>query len=209
MNQFLNLFLPTPCIGCQKLGSPFCAECQSGFASTVRATTKSGVHGYAFCDYGSLSGDIINAIKESGQTSLIGPVASLMAKNWPNNLTSPVLVPIPSAPANYKRRGYQHTLKLANALEKRIPGSATRSLLRSTGDRLDQSHLGPAERLSNLEGAFEVDLRGFADQGSLIVLIDDVVTTGATIAAACSALVEAGLTSVTFCVLAETRAKTA
>ena len=118
-------------------------------------------------------------------------------------------MPIPSSPANYKRRGYQHTLKLANALEKRIPGGTSRSLLRSTGDRLDQSKLLSAERRSNLEGAFEVDLRGFVDKGKLVVLIDDVVTTGATIAAACSALAEAGLSSVTFCVIAETRAKTA
>lgn len=209
MDQLLNLFLPTPCIGCQKPGSPFCLECQSNFEFIGREVTKSTVHGYAFCDYGSLAGDIINAIKESGQTSLIGPVASLMAKNWPTELASPVLVPIPSSPANYKRRGYQHTLKLANALEKQIPGGTSRSLLRSTGDRLDQSKLLSAERRSNLEGAFEVDLRGFVDKGKLVVLIDDVVTTGATIAAACSALAEAGLSSVTFCVIAETRAKTA
>lgn len=209
MDHLLNLFLPTPCISCQKPGSPFCSTCQSKFTVTVRAISKSGINGYSVCDYDSLSGDIINAIKESGQTSLIGPVASLMAKSWPHELASPVLVPIPSSPTNQKRRGYQHTLKLVNALEKRIPAGTSRALLRSAGDRLDQSKLGPIERLSNLEGAFEVDLRGFVDEGRPIVLIDDVVTTGATIASAFSALARAGLSPLTFFVFAEARTKTA
>ncbi len=207
MNQILNLFLPTPCIGCERPGSPFCAECQSKLELNSRAITKSGISGVAFCDYGLLSGKIVNAIKESGQTSLIGPIASLMAKRWPKEFAGAVLVPVPSSPANYKRRGYQHTLKLANALEKRIPGASTRSLLRSTGSRLDQANLGLLERIGNLEGAFEVDLRGFEGLAGQIVLIDDVVTTGATVAAASRALTEAGLGSVSFCVFAETRAK--
>ncbi|MEI8231439.1 MAG: hypothetical protein WCG32_02565 [Actinomycetes bacterium] len=63
--------------------------------------------------------------------------------------------------------------------------------------------------MSNLEGAFEVDLRGFVDEGRPIVLIDDVVTTGATIASAFSALARAGLSPLTFFVFAEARTKTA
>lgn len=209
VTQLLNLFLPTPCISCQKPGSPFCSACQAKLEINPRAIQKGDITGFAFCDYGLLSGAIVNAIKETGQTSLIGPLASLMAKQWPEGFADSTLVPIPSSPANYKRRGYQHTLRLANALEKRIPGSKSASLLRSSSDRLDQSKLGLAERLGNLEGAFEVDLRGFVNQGRPIVLIDDVVTTGATISAASSALAESGLSPVSFCVFAQTRAKSA
>lgn len=209
MNQLLDLFLPTPCIGCHKPGSPFCTKCQSEFLLARLRVSKAGRSGFAFTSYNSLAADIVNAIKESGQTSLIGPVASLMAKSWPKELVDVVLVPVPSSPANYKRRGYQHTLKLANALEKRIPGVTTRALLSSARERGDQVNLSPVERKSNLENAFSVDLRGFRDAGALLVLVDDVITTGATINAASSALEAAGLSVTGFCVFAETRAKDA
>lgn len=209
MNEILNLFLPTSCIGCNTLGGPFCNGCQANFPLSARATSRNGIAGYAFCSYGDLAAEIINAVKEAGQTSLIGPVAGLMAKQWPDALRGAVLVPIPSSPSNYKRRGYQHTLKLANALAKRIPGTKTCVLLRSENGRLDQAGLSPEERIGNVTGAFRADLRGFQVEGRPIVLIDDVVTTGATIRSATIALNEAGIEQVSFCVLAETGSKSA
>jgi len=175
----------------------------------ARATSRNEVSGFSFCSYGDLAAEVINAIKESGQTSLIGPVSGLMAKAWPEELRSAVLVPIPSSPANYKRRGYQHTLKLANALEKRIPGTETCALLRSENNRLDQAGLSPDERIRNVMGAFRADLRGFQAEGRAIVLIDDVLTTGATVSSAAKVLKEAGIEQLSFCVLAETRPKSA
>jgi len=207
MMKLLDLFLPTGCIGCKNLGSPLCSDCQPLLALQAREVSRGQAQGFAFCDYEGISAGIINAIKESGQTSLIGPVADLMAKSWPSALYAPVLVPIPSSPANYKRRGYQHVSKLAYALERRIPGSSTRLLLRSATNRLDQSTLRPAQRLGNVSGAFQADLRGFQSEGRAIVLLDDVLTTGATIAAAKHALEQAGLGGAVFCVLAETRSK--
>lgn len=209
MNEILNLFLPTSCIGCHKLGGPFCVDCQSNFPLVARATSRNEVSGFSFCSYGDLAAEIINAIKESGQTSLIGPVSGLMAKAWPEALRNAVLVPVPSSPANYKRRGYQHTLKLANALEKRLPGLKTYALLRSENNRLDQAGLSPDERISNVIGAFRADLRGFQADGRAIVLIDDVLTTGATISSAAKVLSGAGIEQLSFCVLAETRPKSA
>lgn len=209
MNEILNLFLPTACIACKKLGGPFCTGCQSTFPLSARATSRNGIPGFAFSRYGELAAEIINAIKEAGQTSLIGPVAGLVAKQWPEALRDAILVPIPSSPSNYKRRGYQHTLKLANALEKRIPGTKTCVLLRSENGRLDQASLNLDQRITNVNGAFRADLRGFQVDGRPIVLIDDVATTGATISAAATALNEAGIEQVSFCVLAETGSKSA
>jgi hypothetical protein len=48
VNQLLNLFLPTPCIGCQKPGSQFCSACQSIFEINPRAIQKSEIEGFAF-----------------------------------------------------------------------------------------------------------------------------------------------------------------
>jgi ComF family protein len=208
MNQILDLFLPTPCVLCSKPGNPFCSKCRSGFELDCAQVAKLGISGFSFCTYESDSALIVNAIKEMGQTSLIGPIASLMARLWPEALSSPILVPIPSSPANYRRRGYQHTHKLASALEKRLPGSRVVPLLRSSRDRADQSALNPQERIANLNGAFSADLRGFQGTDAPIVLIDDVITTGASIAAGVRALKEVGLGPISFCVFAETKPKT-
>lgn len=208
MNELLNFFLPTPCISCEKPGSPFCLKCQAIFPTSAQTSNRLGVSGFAFCEYGDLSAKIINAIKESGQTSLIGPVAGLMSKDWPKEFSKPTLIPIPSSSKNYRKRGYHHILKLTAALEKRIPEAKSASLLRSVGDRDDQASLTPAERLSNLEGAFSVDLRGFSPGGSPIVLVDDVITSGATVQAAQKALEEAGVIVAGFCVFAETKPRT-
>lgn len=189
------------------LGSPFCNACQPLLPLQARQVSRGEANGFAFCDYEGLSAAIINTIKENGQTSLTAPIAGLMARYWPTDLAEPVLVPIPSGPKNYKRRGYHHTNKLAYALEKRIPGSSTRLLLRSVTNRQDQSSLDPNGRFDNVLGAFQADLKGFQDDGKPIVLIDDVITTGATIAAASSALTNVGLANPVFCVLAETRPK--
>jgi predicted amidophosphoribosyltransferase len=207
MNQILDLLLPTPCVLCSKPGNPFCSKCRSGFELDCAQVTKLGISGFSFCSYESDSALIVNAIKEMGQTSLIGPIASLMARLWPEGLSGPILVPIPSSPANYRRRGYQHTHKLASALEKRLPGSRVVPLLRSSRDRADQSALNPQERIANLNGAFSADLRGFQATNAPIVLIDDVITTGASIAAGVRALEDAGLGPISFCVFAETKPK--
>ena len=208
MNELLNFFLPTPCISCEIPGSPFCLKCQASFSTRPEPSNRLDIQGFAFCEYGELSAKIINAIKESGQTSLIGPVAGLMAKDWPKEFSKPTLIPIPSSSKNYRKRGYQHILKLTAALEKRIPEAKSVSLLRSVRDREDQASLTPADRLTNLQGAFSVDLRGFKPGESPIVLVDDVITSGATVQAAQRTLEEAGVIVAGFCVFAETRPRT-
>lgn len=207
MNQVLNLLLPTPCVGCRAIGSPFCPTCRNKLELNPKRVIRREVDGYAFCAYEGIARDVINAIKELGQTSLIGPLATSMASNWPPSLKAPILVPIPSSQSNFKKRGFQHTNLLASALAKRIPGAVSRSLLRSVTRREDQARLDPTERLSNLAGAFELEIRGFQAGSAQLVLIDDVLTTGATVSAAAEAFAVAGLGRPSFCVIAETTMK--
>jgi predicted amidophosphoribosyltransferase len=70
-------------------------------------------------------------------------------------------------------------------------GLPRRSLLVRTGAREDQAGLGRAERFSNLEGAFRA-----RPVSGAVILVDDLVTTGATAGACAGALREAGATSV-------------
>lgn len=103
---------------------------------------------------------------------------------------------VPLHPAKQRRRGYNQSLLLAQALAKRIgkPLVGTGSLCR-TRATATQTRLTAGQRTSNVRGAFSIRRpRDFA--GKAILLVDDVLTTGATVSSCAGVLLEAGATSV-------------
>ena len=203
MSKFLDLVLPTPCVICNKLGSPLCISCKDVFPTSIIPIELSGVSGFAITEYTPDAALIINSIKEKGLTSLIPIVAELVARHWPEELPSPTFVPLPSSPANNKKRGFSHTGLLARALARRIPGATARELLRSSRARSDQVGLSTLERSQNLVGAFRLDMRGHRPSNSPIVLVDDVLTSGSTMVSAIKTLSLGGVNVASFCVLAK------
>ena len=99
---------------------------------------------------------------------------------------------MPSSPAAVRQRGYDHTLRLARAASRQLlrVGAPVRAegLLRPARAVADQAGLSSAQRAANLEGAF----RARPAPASVVVLVDDVVTTGATLVEAARALSESG-----------------
>ena len=184
------------------LGKPLCNKCQENFPIERIPIEISGVHGFAVSEYSQEASVLINAVKEKGITSLSPILAELMRKVWPTDLSQVVLVPIPSSPANSKKRGFSHTSLLAKALAKELPGSTSRALLRSSRGRKDQVGLSGLERTQNMEGAFRAELRGFQSLGRPIVLVDDVLTSGASMRAAIETLAGSGVELASFCVFA-------
>ncbi len=112
------------------------------------------------------------------------------------------VLPLPQGPRRLAERGYNQAFELARRL---APGRAdARSLLRIR-DTVPQTTLGRDERLANLRGAFLVEpSRTAALRGAHVVVVDDVMTSGASLAAAAQALRHAGATRVTALVLART-----
>jgi predicted amidophosphoribosyltransferase len=145
---------------------------------------------------------MVNSVKEKGITSLIPYLADLIVPHWPQELLRPILVPIPSSPSNTKKRGFSHTSIMAKALARRVVGASSRKFLKSARVRLDQVGLSPSDRVKNLEGAFSADLRGFHDMARPVVLVDDVLTSGATMAEAIACLRASGVEVAGFCVFA-------
>jgi predicted amidophosphoribosyltransferase len=133
---------------------------------------------------------------------LIPYLADLIVPHWPGELLKPILVPIPSSPANTKKRGFSHTSIMARALARRVAGASSRELLKSARVRLDQVGLSPSDRVKNLEGAFRADLRGFQDRVRPVVLVDDVLTSGASVAEAIACLRASGVEVAGFFVFA-------
>ncbi|MEY2619575.1 MAG: hypothetical protein RL522_2577 [Pseudomonadota bacterium] len=112
------------------------------------------------------------------------------------------VLPLPLGPRRLAERGYNQAFELARRL---APAKAdARSLLR-VRETAPQSTLARAERLANVRGAFLVDpSRAAALRGAHLMLVDDVMTSGASLAAAAQALRQAGAARVTALVLART-----
>lgn len=207
MSKILDLVLPTPCIICNRLGAPLCIKCKEEFSTSFKSLEVSGVTGFCISEYTQDASLIVNAIKEKGLTGLIPSVVDLLVGHWPNELQEPLLVPLPSSPANNKKRGFSHTAMMARALSRKLPSATYRELIRSAGPRQDQVGLATSERARNMEGAFKVELRGFRPAQSPLVLVDDVLTSGASMASAIQAMRASGLNVAGFCVFARVGAK--
>ena len=112
------------------------------------------------------------------------------------------LIPLPLAPARLRSRGYNQALELARALE---PGKVEASLLLRTLDGPPQHGLPRHERMHAVTHAFAVEpLQTQRVRDRNLVLVDDVMTTGASLHAAARALRQAGAARVTALVLART-----
>ena len=202
MFKILNVLLPTLCVICSKLGSPLCRSCSEDFQLNFRQIELSEVSGFAISDYSTEAASIINNLKEKGITSLTPSIATFAKAFWPEELKDAILVPVPSSLSNSKKRGYSHTSLIAKALARQLPGLRTRELLRSRAKRLDQVGLSPGQRIENMQGAFRADLRGFHPNGRPLMLIDDVLTSGATMTEAITCLRVSGLEVASFFVFA-------
>lgn len=113
-----------------------------------------------------------------------------------------LLLPMPLSRQRLQERGYNQALELARHL---APAKAAPDLLLRLRDTPPQSSLQRAERLRNVQGAFAVEpLRQTALRGKRVVLIDDVMTSGASLFAAAQALRQAGAAHITGLVLART-----
>lgn len=113
-----------------------------------------------------------------------------------------MLIPVPLSTARLKHRGYNQALQLCKHLSKEKTDA--RLLLRIK-DTLTQSTLTKTERLKNVATAFAVDpFRAEQLKGKRIVLVDDVMTSGATLFAAAISLRQAGASHITALVFART-----
>ncbi len=112
------------------------------------------------------------------------------------------VLPMPLGPARLAQRGYNQAFELARRL---APGKADARTLLRVRETAPQTTLDRSQRLANVQGAFAVDpTRAAALRGAHLLLIDDVMTSGASLAAAARALRDAGAARVCALVLART-----
>lgn len=129
---------------------------------------------------------------------MLRPLESLVAAiRADTGVGRTVLVPVPTTLQRARDRGYNQAARLAADLALGS-GRVQRDLLvRTHGDRTSQTGLDPAHRRANVEGAFSVTPgAGPMARGTICILVDDVLTTGATAQSAARVLIEAGAEAV-------------
>jgi ComF family protein len=139
---------------------------------------------------------VVRALKFKGATRAAGAMAAQIAAGAPLGwLEQPAqLVPVPLHPARARKRGYNQAALLANALARRTD-LPTNDCLARAGARGTQVGRDRAQRLAGIAGTVSLEPQRGAPPAHA-VLVDDVITTGATLAACARALVAGGAISV-------------
>ena len=113
------------------------------------------------------------------------------------------LVPVPLHKSKLRERGYNQAEFISEGISSVTGLSVIPSILRRTRYTQSQTAMNPAERKANVHGAFAIRQQSLpAVRGKSYILVDDVITTGATVAACASVLTEAGAADIVACAAA-------
>jgi ComF family protein len=184
----LAFVLPTACTGCGALDVSLCDDCAALLARPgplVRVVGRGLVVHSAF-RYEHEPARMLRALKEEGRTALARPLGLALAQRAASAFpdTDARYVPIPTSAASMRRRGY----RVVELLLRRSGLPALRAL-RPARRTADQRALGREDRERNARGSLRADP---GVRGRRVVIVDDVVTTGATLVDAERALIAAG-----------------
>ncbi|CAN2183705.1 ComFC Predicted amidophosphoribosyltransferases [Candidatus Nanopelagicaceae bacterium] len=206
LEDLSQLLFPTRCYGCNRLGISICTDCRREWIPHYYKTHIDFLNVHSALLYTPTASKIIMAAKESSikgaDELLISAIIHVLEKA---KLDSHYfqLVPVPSSKRSQRRRGRSFIVDLTRNISEQT-GISVNDCLAVSRRVSDQSGLSRIERVSNMKGAFVLKPNAIV-RGELI-LIDDVVTTGATLREAARALNSQGfhaigsVSAVTACV---------
>jgi ComF family protein len=148
----------------------------------------------------------IAALKYGGERRLVAPLAGALAERWAFAAAGGDLITwVPVHPSRRRERGFDQAELLARAMAGRL-GLPILGCLERRRRTVAQHRLGQHQRSDNLTGAFEVPGAARARvEGRWVVVVDDILTTGATLSSCATALLEAGAGAVSAITLARDR----
>jgi predicted amidophosphoribosyltransferase len=200
LEALTDLVLPRTCAGCGRPGAVLCRGCAALLARPQLATPRRFPAGFPpTVAAGAYAGPVrpaVVAFKDRGRAELARPLGTALAlavagvlAGLPEAPASVSVVPVPSSAAALRVRGRDHVRELsrravAELTAAGVPAAEVSALGRS-GRVRDSAGLSAAQRRANLSGSFRV--RGAVPPG-VIVLVDDVVTSGATLTEAAAVL---------------------
>ncbi|WP_227980344.1 ComF family protein [Nocardia spumae] len=203
MRTLLELILPQYCGGCGSAGTGWCAECAAILTQPpmrIRPRTAPGAPCWALGPYTGPARRAVVAAKESGRRDLAAPLGLALARGI-GRLRAPerplILVPAPSRRVAARRRGGDPVVRTARVAAGWLTDCHLAPVLWARGEVRDSVGLGVAARRDNLAGRIAVRITASSPLLTVadadIVLVDDVLTTGATAAESVRVLAAAGL----------------
>lgn len=207
VERALDLLFPPLCVSCRRIGRWICAECWEAVSWKLGSTCMScGVLSAGqLCEtcgpvpsalrsvvaVGSFDGSIreaVHALKYEERHAIASTMGALMAQAA-TGIPARVVAAVSLHPGRRRQRGYDQAALLARVLGHRLGIATEAGLLQRTRATRQQVSLSAEERRRNVAGAFTAR-RSLS--GDTVLLVDDVMTTGATMNAAAVALREAG-----------------
>jgi predicted amidophosphoribosyltransferase len=220
----LDLALPAECAGCGQQPGLLCAQCSPAFVAPARLAWPQPAPAHlpppwAVAGYEGPVRAALLAHKERGRSGLAAPLGAALAASV--RAAAPtgrvLLVPMPSRRSAVRERGRDATMALARhaarvlRAERGDRAVSVRPVLRMAGSVQDQSGLDATARAANLNQAVLLPralVPRLRAPGARVVLVDDIITTGATLAAAADTVRRAGIEPVGAAVVAATRRRT-
>ena len=208
----LDVVYPRRCAGCGARGGWLCRRCEAEvprFSPPLCAACGiPDVLGICRCDelppeivrvrsigaYGGWLRGAVVQVKYHGEWARASHLAPYLAHACADLLPVDAVVPVPLHPSRRKQRGFNQTEKLAGELSRSIAAPVS-LLLQRTRRTTPQVWLDAGKRQANVDGAFALAPGGDV-AGLRLLLVDDVITTGATLGACARVLHAAGATSV-------------
>ncbi len=221
--EFLDLLFPKKCVQCKKFGDYLCSDCFASISFDVQllclichrpamfgathpvCTSRYTIDGHlASIVYQGVVKKLVYQFKYAPYiTDLQKLLAALLYEGliqqpmFHQILQRPsVLVPIPLHPVRYRKRGYNQSRILAETLAKQT-GVPVVALIKRVKPTSVQANLGRAERIQNIKDAFIIDDRTHVSTSAQqVLLVDDIITSGATMVEAAKVLKKAGVKEV-------------
>lgn len=212
LDKVISLVAPYSCLSCGTEGSLLCAGCkptlgvvmpgrcfgcnkQSSQSKTCKNCRQhsSLAHVWIRSEYKGMPKELIHSLKFQRTPSAATIVGEAMISTLSEITEDTIAVPIPTASSRKRQRGYDQAVLISRSIARQTGMSVVRALVRTGQTR--QVGSKKADRLNQLKNAYVV-VRPGRISGAHILLIDDVLTTGATLESAAKSLRRAGATQV-------------
>ncbi|MCL2350757.1 MAG: ComF family protein [Defluviitaleaceae bacterium] len=207
LEKVYDTIFPNKCLFCKKVLGTIteitCTDCKRHWQANLALghNIPEGLSAvYAPCDYSEAVRRVIIRFKyEEGKRALARPIAKMIARCM-SKIDCDFLLPVPLHKKRIKERGFNQARQLATELGRAMNIPAYDGLVR-TKDTVRQYELDQKERESNMQDAFALK-PDFCVKDARVLLVDDILTTGATARECAKILTNAGASSVELVVFA-------